>query len=78
MSFNQNIAFGVVLLVYALIVAYWLWAGIAYMRCIQRLPASKDQCKYYGTIVLNKIFLGAVITGPASALFSILKQVIFS
>jgi peptidoglycan biosynthesis protein MviN/MurJ (putative lipid II flippase) len=71
---RQDIAIGIAILAYSTLLAYWIWAGISYMDCVKSLPATKDRCNALAKIVLNKLILGAIATGPASAIFGLLKS----
>jgi hypothetical protein len=70
---HQDIAILVAIIVYSGLLSYWLWAGVSYMKCIRGLPATKDACNALAGIVLNKIILGAIATGPAGAIYGLLK-----
>lgn len=70
---NQQIALLIAALAYVLVLAFWLWAGISYLKCIGGLPETKERCNAYSSIVMSKIFLAAVVSGPASAIFKLLK-----
>ena len=71
---RQEIAILVAVLAYAVLLGFWLWAGVSYMACVKALPATKDRCAALANILLNKIILAAIATGPAGAIFGLLKS----
>jgi hypothetical protein len=57
---RQEIAILVAVLAYAVLLGFWLWAGVSYMACVKALPATKDRCAALANILLNKIILAAI------------------
>jgi hypothetical protein len=68
------IAFAIACTAYAVVLSFWLWASIAYIIYFHKLPSTRERCNTLSKILLNKMLLAALASGPAAALFNLVKR----